>query len=73
MGKSADDLVGFKYPAGGGNDIGVYKQPMNNPNPQGDVHIKGNQTDRINMSVGNTGKNQSDAEHKADPVKYSFM
>jgi hypothetical protein len=30
--KSADSYTGFKYPAGGGNDIGVYKQPMENPN-----------------------------------------
>ena len=31
--KDASDLTGFKYPAGGsGNDIGIYKQPMPNPN-----------------------------------------
>lgn len=29
--KSADTYTGFKYPTGGGNDIGVYKQPMENP------------------------------------------
>ena len=27
MGKPADQSVGFVYPAGGGDDIGVYKQP----------------------------------------------
>ena len=26
--KSADFYSGFNYPTGGGNDIGVYKQPM---------------------------------------------
>ena len=26
--KDASAYTGFKYPAGGGNDIGVYKQPM---------------------------------------------
>ncbi len=30
--KDASAYTGFKYPSGGGNDIGVYKQPMNNPN-----------------------------------------
>lgn len=24
--------TGFKYPSGGGNDIGIYKQPMKSPN-----------------------------------------
>ena len=27
----ASEYTGFKYPVGGGNDIGVYKQPMPNP------------------------------------------
>ena len=29
--KDASAYTGFGYPAGGGNDIGVYKQPMNSP------------------------------------------
>ena len=29
--KDASAYTGFKYPSGGGNDIGVYKQPMNSP------------------------------------------
>ena len=29
--KSADFYSGFNYPTGGGNDIGIYKQPMENP------------------------------------------
>jgi hypothetical protein len=30
--KDASAYTGFKYPSGGGNDIGIYKQPMNLPN-----------------------------------------
>ena len=29
--KDASAYTGFKYPSGGGNDIGIYKQPMPNP------------------------------------------
>lgn len=29
--KAASAYTGFSYPAGGGNDIGTYKQPMENP------------------------------------------
>ena len=29
--KDASVYTGFSYPAGGGNDIGMYKQPMNSP------------------------------------------
>jgi hypothetical protein len=54
--KSADSYTGFKYPTGGGNDIGVYKQPMNNPNPQGEVHSEGNSMDDVRISVGNMTK-----------------
>jgi hypothetical protein len=37
--KDASDLTGFKYPSGGsGSDIGVYKQPMPNPNST-DIHF----------------------------------
>ena len=30
--KDASAYTGFKYPSGGGNDIGIYKQPMPSPN-----------------------------------------
>lgn len=53
MGKTADDLVGFKYPAGGGNDIGVYKQPQPNTNDAGGVHSDGERMNNFKMSVGN--------------------
>ena len=37
--KDASDLTGFKYPSGGsGNDTGIYKQPMPNPNST-DIHF----------------------------------
>ena len=56
MGKSAEDSTGFKYPAGGGNDIGVYKQPVKIAN-ENDVYERGEDVSRMNISVGNTGKN----------------
>ena len=55
--KAASAYTGFVYPTGGGNDIGVYKQPMNNPNPQGQVHSEGNSMDNVRISVGNLTKN----------------
>ena len=39
--KEASAYTGFKYPSGGGNDIGVYKQPMQNPYPS-DIGYKTN-------------------------------
>jgi hypothetical protein len=36
--KDASTLTGFKFPSGGGNDIGIYKQPMPNPNST-DIHF----------------------------------
>ena len=55
--KDASAYTGFRYPSGGGNDIGVYKQPMNNPNPQGEVHSEGTTMDDVRISVGNITKN----------------
>ena len=60
--KDASAYTGFKYPSGGGNDIGVYKQPM--PNPNGDeklsvtksAKVNGPQTDVLNISVGGISK-----------------
>ena len=54
--KDASAYTGFKYPSGGGSDIGVYKQPMNNPNPQGEVYSKGSSLDDVRISVGNHTK-----------------
>jgi hypothetical protein len=54
--KDASAYTGFVYPTGGGNDIGVYKQPMQNPNPQGEVFSQGNTLDDLKISVGNNTK-----------------
>ena len=52
--KAASAYTGFKYPAGGGNDIGVYKQPM--PNPNGDersaIVKSGKWDNEANISLG---------------------
>jgi hypothetical protein len=56
--KDASAYTGFKYPSGGGNDIGVYKQPMPNPNGNMTDTVYGNlNANDINMSVGNVSKN----------------
>lgn len=52
MGKTADELVGFNYPTGGGNDAGVYKQPQN-ITVDAKVHSNGNNLNGLRMSVGN--------------------
>ena len=52
--KDAGAYTGFKYPVGGGNDSGVYKQPMTNPN---DSSI-GYKTDPNTMSAIETRINQ---------------
>ena len=58
--KDASAYTGFKYPSGGGNDIGVYKQPMLNPNGNEDSAItkSGNGFDETNMSIGGNGRNK---------------
>jgi len=55
--KDASAYTKFKYPSGGGNDIGVYKQPMPNPNPEGEVHFDRSSLDDVRISVGNLTKN----------------
>lgn len=60
--KDASAYTGFKYPEGGGNDIGVYKQPM--PNPNGNMmdsvvknsKVNGPAMDVMNISVGGISK-----------------
>ena len=56
--KDASAYTGFKYPSGGGNDIGVYKQPMTNPNgtEQESVSMSGNAMSKMNISVGGISK-----------------
>ena len=54
--KDASAYTGFKYPTGGGNDIGVYKQPQPNTNSTDGVYENGNGVDKINMATGNVRK-----------------
>lgn len=56
--KAASAYTGFVYPTGGGNDIGVYKQPMPNPNTQefNTVHSNGTTLDDVKISLGNNTK-----------------
>ena len=63
---SAEDYTGFKYPSGGGNDIGVYKQPMTNPVAAAkDVTDKsGNPMDEFNISVAGTSKGNAKGPNK---------
>jgi hypothetical protein len=52
--KDASAYTGFKYPSGGGNDIGVYKQPMTNPN-SADILFKPNPNTSMSVSIGDRG------------------
>jgi hypothetical protein len=63
--KDASAYTGFKYPTGGGNDIGVYKQPMpntydadinykTNPNTMSGVETRNTQPAR-DVSIGDRG------------------
>ena len=54
--KDASAYTGFKYPSGGGDDIGVYKQPMNVATDAGTVHSEGSSMDDVRISVGNITK-----------------
>lgn len=64
--KDASAYTGFKYPAGGGNDIGVYKQPMPNPNglEQEAVSISGNSLTTANISVAGVSKGNYATQNK---------
>jgi hypothetical protein len=56
--KDASAYTGFKYPTGGGNDIGVYKQPMANPSGtmEKSVAKSGNPLPEFNISVAGVSK-----------------
>ena len=56
--KDASAYTGFKYPSGGGNDIGIYKQPMPNANtqPESIISKPGNGINDLDIAVGNTSK-----------------
>jgi len=63
--KPADAYVGFTYPKGGGNDIGVYKQPQpNTTSASEDVVAKsGNSLPTNNISVGGVSKGNYKSEN----------
>ena len=60
--KDASSYTEFKFPTGGGNDIGVYKQPMPNAHAASEdvvtknPKVNGPQMDVMNMSVGGVSK-----------------
>ena len=56
MGKPADQSVGWVYPTGGGDDIGVYKQPET-VTVDDTTHQVGQNVSKLNISAGNIGKN----------------
>ena len=64
--KAASEYTGFKYPQGGGDDIGVYKQPMNNPNGDERAAIvkPGKWDNEVNISLGAGSKGNYGAENK---------
>jgi len=64
--KDASAYTGFVFPSGGGDDIGVYKQPMPNPVAAAkDVTAKsGNPMDTFNIAVAGTNKGNYAAENK---------
>ena len=55
--KDASAYTGFQYPAGGGDDIGVYKQPINIANEDASVYEQGSTLNKYNISAGNAAKN----------------
>ena len=54
--KDASVYTGFKYPAGGGDDINKYKQPEN-ITVEDTAHEHGQNVSALNISAGNIGKN----------------
>ena len=56
--KDASSYTEFKFPTGGGNDIGVYKQPMTNAHSASSevVSKSGNSLPTNNISVGGVSK-----------------
>ena len=56
--KDASAYTGYKFPEGGGKDIGVYKQPMPNAHSAAKevVTKSGNGVDNVNMSVAGISK-----------------
>lgn len=64
--KDASAYTGFKYPPGGGNDIGVYKQPMENMHKASPevVSMRGNCLNESNISAGGVSKGNYGPDNK---------
>jgi len=61
--KDASAYTGFKYPAGGGDDINVYKQPMN-ITVDAEVYEQGSNLNQYNISAGTASKNAFKPENQ---------
>lgn len=66
--ESAQTRTGFVYPAGGGNDIGVYKQPMPTKDeaPKTAVAVSGNAMAGLNISVAGISKGNYPTEEAGE-------
>jgi hypothetical protein len=60
--KDASAYTGFKYPAGGGNDIGIYKQPETIA-VDAKIYEQGQTVSALNISVASVGKNALGSEN----------
>lgn len=70
--KDASAYTGFKYPSGGGNDIGMYKQPMPNPtNAMRELEGRPNRSkaDTVDMSVGAISRSAGNEGTKTSGIK----
>ena len=66
--KDASAYTGFKYPSGGGDDIGIYKQPMNVPNA--DIHFSQDPNKLKAQELNfNTGRQRVSTGDPARPAK----
>jgi hypothetical protein len=61
--KDASAYTGFVYPSGGGDDINVYKQPMD-IQVQAEVYEQGSNLNKYNISAGNAAKNSFAPENQ---------
>ena len=65
--KDASAYTGFTYPSGGGNDMGIYKQPMMNPNgDEKDAITKPGKWDNesnISLAAGSKGNYAPDNKY----------
>ena len=66
--KSAEDITGFKYPTGGGDDRDIYKQPQAVAN--GDIHFSVDPNTLKAQDIGKTsGTPRVSAGNPTKPTK----